>query len=100
MVVEHQFVVSFLVSDVVLSVNPSVNPQGTCRGEICRCEKDFATEVAKIQKTWNKKFIIKRVTGFDKHIKKVEIDSYSNKGQLPSYLNTAIKTLVHRCNTK
>ena len=47
-----------------------------------------------------KKPIMERISGFDNHIKKVEIDSYSNKGQLPSYLNTAIKTLVHRCNTK
>ena len=62
MVVEHQFVVSFLVSDVVLS--GSVNPQGTCRGEICRCEKDFVSEVAKIQKTWNKKYHVKH--GFNR----------------------------------
>ena len=51
---EHQFVVSFPSSGSVLS--DSVNPQGTCRGEICRCEKDFATEVSKIQKTWSKKY--------------------------------------------
>ena len=60
---EHQFVVSFLTPDFVLSDSP-VNPQGTCRGEICRCEKDFATEVSKIQKTWNKKYHVKH--GFNR----------------------------------
>ena len=59
---EHQFVVSFCLSDFVLS--DLVNPQGTCRGEICRCEKDFATEVSKIQKTWNKKYHVKH--GFNR----------------------------------
>ena len=47
-----------------------------------------------------KKYIMQKISGFDKHIKRVEIDSYSRNEQLPSYLNTAIKTLVLRCNTK
>ena len=45
-------------------MNSVANPEGSCRGELCRCEKQFVTEVAKIQKTWTKKYHIKH--GFNR----------------------------------
>ena len=34
------------------------NPEGSCRGELCRCESQFVNQIAKIQKTWTKKYHI------------------------------------------
>ena len=58
------FVVSLVFLAYSETKTPLANPQDSCRGELCRCEKDFVSEISKIKKTWTKKYHVDH--GFDR----------------------------------